>query len=158
MIGLSALLLEELCDCFLGLQSGFTGRKATTHAVDRASAQNANMLLDLVDVRRKKYEWRVRGRALHELSRVANDTLRTSVPSKPVVLWAPRAVRLTTGCRLDPDRSLAMFHVQNYNKSDDVAKVFDLSPARGRGLRRGADGHHDWRPTFLGALSPRLEA
>ena len=47
-----------------------------------------------------------------------------------MVLLAPRAVRLTTGRRMDPDRSLAVSHVQYYDNSDDVAK-FVTRPRQG---------------------------
>ena len=50
---------------------------------------------------RKGRESRVRGRALHELSRVANDTLRTSAPFQSMVLWALMAVHLTTDRRME---------------------------------------------------------
>ena len=48
VIGLSALFLEKLCDCYL-VSSGFTTRKATTHGVHRPTAHIANMFSDLVD-------------------------------------------------------------------------------------------------------------
>ena len=55
---------------------------------------------------RKMYGLRVRGRALHKRSRVANDTRRTLVPSKPLVPLAPMAVHIATDRRLEKLRAV----------------------------------------------------